>query len=63
MTDGGVINLAIISIGSETAKTLNTTELIKYLHLLKIGKSHFSGLKFSKCLSLSVIVCLLYILC
>ena len=43
----------MISIESEIARALDMTELTKNLHYLKLGKSNFPNLKYSKCLSLS----------
>jgi len=42
MTDGRLTNLAMMSIESETAKTLNMTELTKTFASLKTWKKSFS---------------------
>jgi len=49
MTDERLTNLAMISIESESAKTLDMTELTKKFAFLKTWKSHFLSLKYSKC--------------
>ena len=45
----------MISIESETAEALEMTELTKMFAILKTWKSHFSGLKHSKCLGRSAL--------
>jgi len=54
-TDERLTNLAMISIESETAKTLDVTELTKTFAFFKTWKSHFPSLKHSECLSLSAL--------
>jgi len=41
--------------GSETAKTLDMTELTKTFAFLKIWKKSFPSLKYSTCLSVSAL--------
>jgi len=55
MTDKRLIHLAMLSIESETAKTLDMTELTKTIAISKTWKNHFPSLKYSKCLSLSAL--------
>jgi len=45
----------MISVESETAKTLDVTELTKTFAFFKTWKSHFPSLKHSECLSLSAL--------